>query len=282
MKLPKTRPTPLAVSIALHLVIGTALVRVLVFGYDLPFLERDERVEAREETVTFVTPRTAPGDPDAAPDARGGGGARNPAPAPRLVAPTTVPDGVAPATPSAERAASGVPGGTGEGPLGPATGLRPHYGDARVWAPPEPWVDRMPTAKERVDSVIADRFRSYADSAERARLAEGRQPGDWTIKDGKGRAWGMDRQAIRLGPVSIPNAVLGLLPLNRNVNIVKAYEDRRLAEMSQDIRRSVDRGEREDEFKDAVKRIRERKERERIEERRRREGQAETVAPASP
>jgi hypothetical protein len=124
------------------------------------------------------------------------------------------------------------------------------------------------SARDRVDSVIADTFGPVRDSIVRAQeLAAGqRKPGDWTL-NGPGGKWGMDQSSIHLGKVKIPNAVLALLSeqFQRNLrgNPIEMERERRLAQIRQDILDHANREMTEDEFRTAVRRIRERKDKER-------------------
>ena len=98
---------------------------------------------------------------------------------------------------------------------GPARGIRPTYSDPRVWVAPGEIVAAPKSAKEKLDSVVADIIGPYNDSI--AAAAGGRQPGDWTI-DRNGKKWGVDPKYIHLGKFSIPTAVLALLPMNMTGN----------------------------------------------------------------
>ena len=125
------------------------------------------------------------------------------------------------------------------------------------------------TSQQKMDSAVAAIFGPVADSIEAARkLAEGqRKPGDWTVKDKNGGSWGMDQRAIRLGKLSIPNALLGLLPASATGairgNPTEMDRDRRLAAVREDIMLHANREISEDDFRKQVRQIRERKERER-------------------
>jgi hypothetical protein len=175
-------------------------------------------------------------------------------------------------TAPAERggAAEGVGDGTGAvvGAGGPAVGIRPNYSDPRLWAPPGPIVAAPKTSKQRIDSVIADRFRVSRDSIDSARtLAEQqRKPGDWTV-DGPGGKWGWDQRAVRLGKVSIPNALLGLLSAGLQEQIrsnpIEMERERTLAQVRADIQQHAQREMSEDAFRQAVKDVRRRKDAER-------------------
>ena len=86
--------------------------------------------------------------------------------------------------------------------------------------------------------------------------------GDWTVEK-NGRRYGIDQQAIRLGKISIPTALLGLLPLNVQGNPIAAQRDREMASLRAEILYQSQRSMNEEEFRRAVKSLRERKERER-------------------
>jgi hypothetical protein len=116
------------------------------------------------------------------------------------------------------------------------------------------------TVKQTLDSLIADAIAPYNDSI--AAAAQRRDPTDWTIEKG-GYKWGIDRKAIRLGPVSIPTALLAMLPLNIQGNPTTIQRDRAFASMNADINWHARQAINEADFMKAVRSIRERKERER-------------------
>jgi hypothetical protein len=111
-----------------------------------------------------------------------------------------------------------------------------------------------------MDSAVASIIAPYNDSV--AAASGGRQPGDWTFEKG-GRKWGVDPKYIRLGKVSIPTAVLALLPINTTGNPVLVERNKLQNQLHADIFWNAQRGMNEADFKKAVKSIRERKERER-------------------
>ena len=77
-----------------------------------------------------------------------------------------------------------------------------------------------------------------------------------------GNKWGWDQKGIQLGKFTIPNAVLAALPLapqGRNINALT--EGRNAAWMRNDILEHARQAVTEDEFRNAVRRIRERNER---------------------
>jgi hypothetical protein len=113
---------------------------------------------------------------------------------------------------------------------------------------------------QTIDSLIADAITPYNDSV--AAAAQKRDPTDWTIEKG-GYKWGIDRHAIRLGPVSIPTALLAMLPLNLQGNPSTMERDRTFASMNRDITWHAQQAINDADFMKAVRSIRERKERER-------------------
>jgi hypothetical protein len=77
------------------------------------------------------------------------------------------------------------------------------------------------------------------------------------------KKYGIDQRKIYLGPVEIPTAVLALLPINAQANPQSLDRNRALDLQRADIANHAQRAVTEEEFKEAIKRIRERKERER-------------------
>ncbi|MBM3908372.1 MAG: hypothetical protein FJ363_09920 [Gemmatimonadetes bacterium] len=280
------RSTPaVAVSIILHVVVGVVLVRVLTVPSVLIelFSERGQPVVV--ERIGFIALPRAPqgGAPRAA---RAGGDDRpdrgRPAETPTLVAPTAVPSAV-PAAPAAPVAAP--EGGTGEriGEGGPTRGIRPSYTDPRLWIPSGPVVAapmRVPqTRADSLHDLLAEKIRVLNDSL--AALPPARAPGDWTWTDSKGRKYGVDQQFIRLGKFSIPTAVLALLPLNVQANPIQLERQRTMNEMTRQIQEQAARAARDDDFRAAVKALRERKDRERREAAEKAKGEA-PPAPVKP
>jgi ATP phosphoribosyltransferase regulatory subunit HisZ len=99
---------------------------------------------------------------------------------------------------------------------------------------------------------------------------------------GPGGTWGMDQQNIHLGKVKIPNAVLALLSGNLQKNLrgnpTELANERRLSDIRADLLQHANREMSEDEFKQAVKAIRQRKDRERAARRLARQDQPGTPA----
>ena len=252
---------PLAVSIAVHVILVFALVRFLISPSAFTMIfGRARSPEVPAERIGFLR---LPKSTGPAVQGRSGGDNRPASDAPRrpLVAPSVVPSALpptpAPTTTPAERE-------SGSGPLvgsgGPARGIRPTYTDPRVWAAPGDIVAAPKSAKEKLDSAIVSIIAPYNDSI--AARAGGREPGDWTFEK-DGRKYGIDSKYIRLGKVSIPTAVLALLPINTTGNPTVNDRNRLQNQMRADIFWNAQRGMNEADFKKAVRSIRERKERER-------------------
>ncbi len=263
-------------SVAVNVVVLGLFLRAATVHYGWYDAFRKPRGEVPAERVSFV--RLPPGPTAQA--GRSGGDGRPPSagrparPARRFVPPTS--GAVPPARPEAaptETAGAGSrpgPGGSGEivGEGGPTAGMRPTYADPRLWVRPDVAASAPKSAKERVDSVIADRLGPVRDSiAEAQRVAAGqRKPGDWTTK-GPGGTWGMDPSNIHLGKIKVPTALLGLLSANLQKNLRsnpnELANERRLAQARQEIMDHARSGMAEDDFRGAVKAIRQRKDRER-------------------
>ncbi len=197
---------------------------------------------------------------------------------PPLVAPTAVPSALPPAPPPGIASPSPTAGGSGPlvGDGGPVRGVRPSYGDARVWGinPDAVVASSQLSDAQRLDSALKSTIATHNDSVRAFAHSPGKfERGDWTVGE-DGNKWGIDKQYIRLGKVSIPTALLALLPLNNmpQRNPIAYERERALAAMKADIDYNVARAMTEDDFRKAVKAIRERKDRERERERERRGG----------
>ncbi|MEO6447538.1 MAG: hypothetical protein ABIZ91_15455 [Gemmatimonadaceae bacterium] len=182
-----------------------------------------------------------------------------------IVSPTDIPAGI-PAPGAGFDVNAGTPAG---GPLaagrGPLKGLQPGYADPRLWVR-APTLEYAPkTSEERLDSAVASTINRYRDSV----LANTHTPnkferGDWTYETKDGKRYGMDQQFIRLGKFSIPTALLALLPLNQmQGNPIENDRQKRLAAIRVDIMSGAQASMNEEDFRQAVKAIRERKEKER-------------------
>lgn len=269
----KRRVSPaVLVSLAAHAVMGLVIVQSLIIPTTLSRLFTGEkRVAVPAERIGFLSiPR---GTEPAVIGRRGGDGSPvSSVRAPALIAPSVVPERIPP-TPAAGVASAPV---SGTGPLvgggGPTRGVRPSFTSPRVWAPPGRILSAPRSTAEVIDDAIRADVERITDSV--VALGPRRDPGDWTIER-KGRKWGIDQRAIRLGPVSIPTAVLALLPINVQANPITGQRERQLNYMHSDIVFHAQRAINENQFKEAVRNLRLRKERERTEQKER-----EPVAPA--
>jgi hypothetical protein len=261
----------LAISIALHVVLITALFSV-VFRYPLGQLIGIPEPQVNTERLTFV--RVAP-----QPTAHSGRttlleqGSRPAALAP----PTAVPEKMPPVTSDSgtAQAAGGSGAGKGVAGAGDATGIVPMPPDPRIDLGAER-IQRVPqTVVVAVDSIIELTVGIVNDSM--GVYAARNKPPEWIKKTATGE-WGITPQYIALGKLKIPTALLALLPLNTNSR-VSPIEARRDAYIRRDILENAQRSISEDEFRAAVKRIRERKERERKEKQLAADGKPIPVTP---
>ena len=263
----------LAASIGIHVVV-VVLLGLIVFRYPLGQLVGIREPDRITERVQFV--RVPP-----QPTANSGGGHRtsikDAAPAP-MQSPVTVPTEIeAPVAPDSarSRAAGGTGTGFGVSNSPYATGVEPRQPDRRI-ALETGQLEKTPhTVAQDVDSIVSVVVGIVNDSIA---IANGqRKPGDWTFKGKDGKTWGWDQSGIRLGKFTIPQALLALLPLNAS-SPQSPIEARSAAYMHRDVLENAQRAISEDEFKAAIKRIRERKER----EKRQKmivEGQTQTTTP---
>jgi hypothetical protein len=245
------------VSVGVHIVVAVAFMRMLILNAD-DFNNVRKRQIVPQERVGYIR-LASPGEKPT-PGREGGDGRPVQSREIHVVAPTTIPNAIpAPAPATVKPAEEG-----GNGPLvgggGPSRGVRPSYSDGRLWKPPVPIVAPPKTVAQTIDSLIAEGIAPYNDSI--AAAAGKRDPTDWTIEKG-GYKWGIDRRAIRLGPVSIPTALLAMLPLNLQGNPTTMERDRSYAAMNRDINWHAQQAINDADFMKAVRSIRERKERER-------------------
>lgn len=251
-------------SVAIHVVV-IALIASITFRYPIAALF-DPNTTVRDVRVQYVAVRPAP-------KLRGNGeqGLKSevkkkekpqPAPAP-LIAPTSVPTELPPAPPpaaSSSGSATGTAGGTGGSPDGVATNVAPAMPDKRIELRPSAL--RMPlSTAQKNDSAVKAIFLAYREAEIEAEAHAGRSPRDWTFEKGGGK-YGIDSSYIYLGKFKLPSAILAALPLNPGgVDGARLIANRNADWIRQDIYDHA-QGLSEDDFRAAVKRIRERKERE--------------------
>lgn len=261
MKRPRSAGA-LIVSVALHVLIGAALIWVLSVPAPLQqWLRGWQRANPPVEHIGFIAiPNRGVNTPGQ------NGGNNKPVtrerPEPRLVAPTTIPTGIPP-VPSSRPPKREA--GTGTGPVvgtgGMTRGIVPSFSDKRLWLPPGPVMTAPKTPSQRLDSALAARLRVHEDSLDALAAAAGKAPGDWTFEK-NGKKYGVDPKWIHLGKFSIPTAILALLPITGGSNPTAVREERALNLQRTDIMYQAQRAMNDEEFREAVKRIRERKQRE--------------------
>lgn len=274
-----------AVSFGLHVLLVVGLWQVLQFPRTISEFLAANRVPFTEQRLRYfqVTP-TGPatgGRPSAQPAARPAPAAVAPAPRAeptRIVAPTEVPTGIpaAPAAPRVEGPTSG-PLVTGRGPV---QGVQPAYTEPRIWLEPQPVTAPALTGDAKLDSAVSALIFAFRDSVATNTYAPNKfERGDWTYTTKDGKKYGMDGQFIRLGKVSIPTALLGLLPMNQVQGNPIAYDrQRRLDAMRVEILAQAQQAMNEEEFRRAVKQIRERKERERREAEKKKKAEVKVIS----
>lgn len=253
-------PISLAISIAIHVLVVAALVQI-AFRYPLGQLMGLTKPDANWERLRYVALPLRPTESSFGRSAPQPEGAPATLRAPAVIAPR-LPVPAARDTVRARAAGGDATGfGVTNSPL--ATGIVPRRPDPRI-ALTAGAVFRAPrTVAEDVDSIVDLAIGIYIDSMA---IAEGRRkPGDWTFEGKDGEKWGWDQVGIRLGKFTIPNALLALLPLNMS-SPESPIELRAAAAIRRDVLENAQRSISEDEFRAAVKRIRERKEREKREQ----------------
>lgn len=246
------------ISIIVHVAAALMLAQI-VFRFPIGQLAGLPKQKVQQERIQYIVlPKPSAGGGSVATPSKSA--PASPAP---LVQPSAVPNSISAPPPLdsvRSRAAGGVGSGLGDTGVGLATGVSPRQPDSRIALMPGELAKVARSNQETVDSVISLAIGIVNDSIA---IASGqRKPGDWTVK-GKGGTWGWDPNGnIRLGKFTIPGALLALLPLNAQ-NPMSPIEQRSVAWIRQDILYHAQRQITEDEFRASVKRIRERKEKER-------------------
>lgn len=227
---------------------------------------------------------------------------REPAAAPRASRrpPEEIDAPVSPGAPApAEQVAAGAPGGptptprdTAGGPAAPeGTGrrtvprLRPSYGEGVLWVrplplPPGELAQRLTRSHyELVDSAVSEIVQTYIDSIMRAPVPYDNKPPSWVTTIG-GKTFGIDSRNIYLGGLKIPSAILALLPIPSTSNLDLRYAQR-MRDIQEDLQYAAQRAQTMEDFKTAIKQLREQRQRELEFERNQRRNPADTV-PGTP
>ncbi len=252
----------IAASIAIH-VVAVMLIASITFRYPLASLF-EHHVMPPEE-IHYVTVKAASrgsvgnGSQTTKPPKK----ALNPA---ELLPPKVIPSALPPIPPpnASLGAVSGTATGSGGAPAGMATGVEPAVPDPRIELRPNSL--RLPSSTaQKNDSAVKAIFMAYREAEIEAEEHRGRDPKDWTINH-NGQKYGLDSQYIYLGKFKVPSAILAALPLNPNGVDGRRIIDAREAGFIQNDIYTHAQGMSEDDFRAAVKRIRERKDREKKEE----------------
>jgi hypothetical protein len=264
-------PASIAISIAVHagivLLLGTATYYVPMAAFLRP-----DPVPVVSTPIRYVrvAPAPRPGQLGTSPTV-----ATKPVPVviplPPMPAPTTIPSGITPAPQMPPGPAIGVPGATGAAVTN-ATGTNPRLGvepavpDPRISLQPVPFGAIPKGLAQKNDSVVQSVYREYFDSLARLAANPPKNPADWTKTDKNGQKWGWDPVGIRLGKFTIPNAILAALPLDiKPTGNLNAITDGRVrAWTNRDLQQHMNQPSADD-FNAAIKRIRERVDRERKE-----------------
>lgn len=178
-------------------------------------------------------------------------------------APTTPPDTVPRALP---RPQTFEPRDTLAARRAPAGRIGPGAGDGRLWVRPLPLPPRELAARldkghaELVDSAVTAIVQGYLDSIAREPGADQVKLPDWTTTV-SGLKFGLDSRNIYVAGLKIPAAVLALLPLPPGGNQQTAL-DHQGAWIAEDLRRAAQRANTLEDFKRAVRDLRERKQQE--------------------
>jgi hypothetical protein len=172
-------------------------------------------------------------------------------------------------------------GGRGPGGRGRLTlaDVVPQYGDGKLWVRPM-WLGPEGSGRPiRMDSVIAVRMLALADSIERYPPTDPNAnpyvARPWTFRR-NGKTYGLDAAGLHLGDFTIPMPALMLLAAQvmPQGNVDQSRANGALMAMRADILRAAARAQAEDDFRQAVRDIRARKQKERDEQRARDEARA--------
>lgn len=266
----KKSKTSIAISVAIHVAAAAALMSI-TFHYPIDELfQRPEPIKAIPVRFIKLKPSA---EKSAAPRQRVAARPVSPpaAAAPLAPQPTNVPAGIpAPVTPPAPTGVALGAGGTGvaaSNDPGMGFGIRPGVPDGRLITNPMAIARAPETEGQKAERALSAIYTQYLDSARAAMANPKRAPGDWSWGGADGDKWGWDQNGIHLGGITIPNVVLAALPLGagpsgRNMNAIT--EMRTESYVRSDIQYHAGLMT-EDEFRAAVRRVRDRVDRERRE-----------------
>ena len=124
--------------------------------------------------------------------------------------------------------------------------------------PPRALAERLePSHIQLVDSAVTAIVQGYLDSIAREPGADHVPLPDWTTEV-EGLKFGLDSRNIYIAGLRIPSVVLALLPIPASGNQSKAL-DKNGAWIAEDLRGAASRAADLDDFKQAIRELRERK-----------------------
>ena len=281
----------ISIAIAVHVVAFVAFLRLVSLGHGFSdwfgFIPPYEKLE---EHVTYVVPPKPKAEkPTPKPLEK-----PKPTPAKPQVSTGPVvgaPTPVAPVVPQTAVGTGGIGDSSGRGPVrktgvNPAlVGIVPDFTDPRVWVPGPAGINVPRSRQEQLDSVVAYAITSAADSLDSiARIyAPGKPAGDWTKRLKNGDKWGWDQTGLRLGKVTVPNALLALLPAGlqqrMSGNPLAMASAQRLLMSRADIDRFQRVSMNEADFRKEIKELRAKKEREHSDQQAKKKAAAQVLPP---
>jgi hypothetical protein len=129
--------------------------------------------------------------------------------------------------------------------------------------PPQELAQKLSRSRaELVDSAVSAIVQAYLDSIANDPASRNVGLPKWTTEIA-GKTFGLDSKNIYIAGLKIPAAVLALLPLSGGGNIDQNQAYNHLMDLRQDLIYAAQRAQTMDEFKQIIREIRERKERER-------------------
>ena len=148
-----------------------------------------------------------------------------------------------------------------------ASRIGPGLAEGRLWVrplplPPRELAQRLSrSGAELVDSAVSSIVQAYLDSIASDPASKNAELPDWTTEVA-GKKFGIDSKNIYIAGLKIPAAVLALLPIaGGNIDQNRAYN--RLMGLRADLLYAAQRAQTLEEFKQVIREIRLRKERER-------------------
>jgi hypothetical protein len=157
--------------------------------------------------------------------------------------------------------------GSTPAPLTRASRIGPGLAEGRLWVrplplPPRDLAQRLSQNRaELVDSAVSAIVQAYLDSIANDPASKNVGLPSWTTEVA-GKKFGIDSKNIYIAGLKIPAAVLALLPISSgNIDQNRAYN--RLMDLRADLLYAAQRAQTLEEFKQVIREIRLRKERER-------------------